>query len=75
MDIIFVQQLNDSGQICAQGLLQGFEQAQYPIGVPDEFHGPFNGQIDGGGRRAHTGWMKFYGLNGRYKMKRLRSVF
>jgi hypothetical protein len=46
-------------QVIAQGLVQCFEQRQHALGVPNEFHGPVDGQKNRLGRDAHgTLWRK-----------------
>ena len=57
VNIALVEQGQQARQVVAQGLLQGLEQRQDPIGVANELHRPLNGQISGC-RCAHTGFCK-----------------
>ena len=51
--IAFVDQVLQLWQVIAQCLMQGFEQRQDALGVPNEFHGPVNGQKNGLWPDAH----------------------
>ena len=53
VNIALFEQRLQAGQIIAEGLLKGFEQRQDALGVPDEFHGPFDGQVNRLWRLAH----------------------